>query len=358
MQIKFVAIAISASIMIFPNPASLSAQSVKFNTNVPGKIVYKNTPSWSGFFNTIEPRWKKYYHPLEKAMAKACSIITDAPVINPPRGFNIKPHIGAFSTGLLLYNKHFPAMDVTFSDYSYYTLPNKSKMELSTNWSSGISIFINDPDFLLQQSYSLEDDCDSAGIPVMYYRPKMGRAKNGDWIIYPAKLLDAVHIIKKKGVPLYIAVTKKEYLNLELTLEEHKLNRVKSRLVHDKKEGSQDDVSSDEDYIKRAEREINEYRQALSGWSSDVLNQPAYTSAYYNPYKEGKVINLVPPDYKGALEFVRINKKYFDTTLPKNAPQLILIGADYHLSVTAYMREKVKTWFNEIDYAKLHQLIR
>lgn len=345
--------------------AQYVVQAGVFNTNVPGKIEFRDTPSWSGLFTGKHEKGEKAFRSMEKSMAEICSVVTEVPVMNPPMGFNVKPYVSSFLVPQKYYDTLVPLMDVTFCDYPFFTLKGKHKMEQSDHWSSSMVVFENDPQWLIDENNDIEANCDSVGIPAFYYRPQMNKDKNDDWIIKPEKVIAVIHVIKKKGVPLYTPVTKEEYLDYKLKLAQKELVSLKRMLIDERKNSEKnptdqewkDDVHYTEDNITNTIKATREYQQALNSWKEDTLKAPAYTSVYYNPKKNGSYIDLVSPSYKGAVEFVRLNSRYFDKSLPADAPQLIMIGANYDLSATPQMKYEVKKWFDQIDYAKLQHMI-
>jgi hypothetical protein len=352
--------------------AQYVAQNAIYNTNIPGKIEFQDTPSWSGLFHTITPAGKKYFKPLEKNMATICSVVTDVPAMKPPKGFNVKPYISSAYNKQATNNKYtqyydpVALMNVTFCNYAFYTLNQTRKMVQSTTWTSSIAISENDPEWLIHEDNNLDENCDSVGIPHFYYHPAMHKDKNGDWVIKSSHNLSEIRIIKKKGVPLYTPVTQKEYLEYKLKLYQKQLTGLKKDLIYNKKNSAEhpkdqvlkDDIHYTEDNITTTEKGIREYEKALSTWTADKFNEPAFISEYYYNPSHGSFIDLVPPDYKGAQELVRLNKNYFDRSLPAGTPQLIMIGADYNISATPNMKQEVKSWFNEINYEKLQSMIR
>jgi hypothetical protein len=362
-------------ILIFTaNIQSSPAQDINAE-NTPGKIAFQETPdpSWQKLFNVQSSVGRSnYYKPMEKYVAEVCNIVTDVPTVKPPRGFTIKPYISGSSKEFdrLFPDRVLPYMNVTFCDYPFFTDKQTHQIKPSGEWGTSIRVFVNDPEWLLETDYNVLNHCDSLGIPYFYYRPGTYTDKNGYWVMKPSKGLTEIRIIKKKNVPLYIPLTQKEYLEYKLKLHQRSLASDKKMLaVSEKKLQNlqypendpvfKQDIKDENQNIEDDIKAIRDYQQALSAWSAEKLNAPAYTSIYYRPKRGQNQIDLVSADYKGARELVRFNRAYFDKTLPKGIPQLIMIGAqdDPHFSVP-YVTQKVNNWFNQIDYGKLQAMIK
>lgn len=340
--------------------------------NLPGKIWYYNkaNDSWSGLFKTIFSNQRKYFLPMEKNMAKICSIIIAVPDLLPPRGFNVKPYVSSGSNEQSFHHYPVSLMDVTFCNYPLYTDKQTHQIKQSGEWGTGILVFVNDPARLLQEDYTIDNNCDSLGIPYFYYRPQMERDKKGYWVIKPMKVITSIRVIKKKGVSLYIPLTKKEYLEYKLKLTQKGLRDNKNQLALREKMFRNANTSSDKGYWKDAINYANkwvkddltaigEYQNALKTWANSRLTEPAYTSIYYNLENNKSAIDLVAPDYKGATELVRLNMAYFNKSLPKGTPQLILIGIQNDSRFTPPdINQKVNAWFSQIDYQKLQAMIK
>jgi hypothetical protein len=348
---------------------SSTAQNIN-DDNLAGKMQY-GVPGhpWPELFKTFISSHhdnKKYYDVLCHTAEKICATIAQPPVVNPPRGFNINPYAGG-NLLILPFPGGVKGLTVTFCDYPLYIDKNTRQVKQSGTWGSSIRLYVNDPEMLFNYSYRLEDDCDTAGVPEFSFRPAMHRDKDGFWVSEGVKNLQQVRIIKKKGVPLYAPLTQKEFLEFEIKFEQKDLVHCKKELIHDKKMAAKypqdatfkNDVHFSEDNVTNTIKAIRDYQKSLNTMSPAELQQPAYTSHYFITPKGHYIFDLVPPNYKGAVEMVRLNPQYFDKTLPVGATQLIVVATAYSTrSASPDMIQKLKTWFGQINYQQLQALIK
>lgn len=338
--------------------------------HLPGKVQYGDAAHpWPAYFKLFASRNKvkgNFFEPIYKNTAKICSIVTDVPVLKPPRGFNINPD--ALETGLgPAYTIHLPGLIVKFCNYPLYTDKQTHEVKQSESWGSSMQLYLNDPKMLFNYANNIEEDCDSVGIPVFHFKPEMHIDKNGFQVLDGIKTVQEIRVIKKKGVPLYTPLTQKEFLEFEIKREQMQLNQMKLQLVQTRKQSQEnpqnqelkDDVGYVEDNITNTIKGIRNYEKTLNSMSAEQLQAPAYTSVYYTPPVGHYYFDLVSPTYKGATELVRLNKDYFDESLPKSSIQLILVATNYSTrSASPELIQTIKTWFKQIDYEKLQSMIQ
>lgn len=342
--------------------------------NTQGKIEFQETPdpTWSKLFKeSISTSEQKYFRPFEKYMAGILNVVIDVPVLKPPKGFRVEPDVMPNSTIQALYNSPVPPMEVYFPNYEFIIDSKTHQIKKQhTDWGSSIRVFLNYPKGLLIESSEFNDNCNSLRIPVFYYKPKMHKDNNGYWVAEASGILTEIRLIKKKGAPLYIPITQKEYLEYKKALAKkgvlsgkksikkytYKIKHLKSASYRTYYKSI---IKSNKQSIVRYQKAIGIFKQALSTWPKEKLNAPAYLSNYYLPGKNDQPIDLVSAKDKGAHELVRFNQAYFDKTLPKDIPQLILIGYQGGTRFNSpYMAKTVKAWFNQIDYAKLQAMLK
>jgi hypothetical protein len=332
--------------------------------NHPGKITYRNAEEpWPALFKNDHRR--TYHKPILKKVAATCAVISKAPVVNPPKGFNI-----GLSVEPLLgdpYSTSIPHMQIMFANYVYSLNKQSGKIVQARTFGSDLRLTVNNPYILLNQY--LRDDYEKAGVKPFHYKPDMHRDANGFWVVKGIKMIHEARIVKRKDRPLFIPLTQKQYLKFEIKWEQSRLKDAKKTVASEKntirgvtnkseKNSLIKDLASYEEGVTEIEEAIKDYQSEMNIMPAEKLKAPAYISPAILPSKKGHYYSdLVSPSAKKARELVRINPTYMDESLSKNAIQLMVISTYYAGGIRPDIIKKLEIWFNQIDYKKLQAMI-
>lgn len=373
---------ISATIVLGGIKPSLAQNSKA--SNHPGKIMYINSntsqveaPSLLGALKIIS-KGKNIDPLLLKKTILISSVMFDAPAVSPPKGFNIVPDIIQHTGDL--------GIDIRFLNFPFYTDRKTGKVKQLGNWSSDLKLVINDPSVLFNGYfnknvydlyYTKFSDISPYNRfegynPHFYYKPEMHRDANNFLIVEGIKAFNEARVVARKETHLIIPVTQKDFIDFTIKLEQlylkktkNAIAKVKSDIAYQEKRNHKSWVDYDRKKLQENKKHIPDLEKAIEGnrvemkkMSTVQLKAPAYVDFYKDSHSIHPYNALAPASDKDRKELVRVNPAYFDRTLPKGAPQVIIVAYHYNRFEAEDIIKKLKMWYNQIDYKKLQAIIK
>lgn len=310
------------------------AQQAAKAEDVVGKINGRSADGTSWHFEMLNHLYKNkpYYPQMKKTVMDAFYIAIRASVVNPLNGLNVAPSLVAYHK-----NKLSPASNVFSGDMNLmcfnFTKNKNGKPGFHEEEEShgGLNIRIND----LSECYNNQftNQFSEAGIPDFFFLPALKKMSG-------TKLrMGKNTIVLKKNIPVFTPITNREYLQMMIIKCQY-------------------DIKNENYEVSVLKKFLKKYKAALKVMPVTRQKSMAYVAYdFKNPYPE-YYYQLVSKNTKEAKALYRVNPNYYDKTVPKTAPQVIVIS--WHASgfCPAYEKQVLEKWFSQIDYGRLQAMIR
>jgi len=375
-------------ICLFLLPAVIASAQYDYAVNAKGKIEILDNNEWlSKRVDAVKLPVTKKASSLKKCLAEQLHIINHSPVINPPLGFNAKTFF-AVEPG------HGLLVTASISVDFYYLMNDKNTgtIKVSRDGTS-ISLLTNDLVHLCEQQGNFWLDCSKLKIPE-FFETFPVTDSTSDYLELNFGTYGYTHtlppmpvrIVKRNNKPLFIPLTRKEYVQYLVAKKKADVARQQEDLKELRKEieGKKAELndpayqsiketllkvdSSLKSQVEAAQQEIKKQEEQLQHFT-DVLNHmpaaEAQMPARLDENKSSKeniydLTQLVQPGRYEGVQLNKINRDYFDKSPNAPGAQLIIVTTDPDLFSSStdelnYLQKKTLQLFNELDYHQLKE---
>ena len=346
--------------------------------NVTGKITGKNEDgSWHfEARDNLQANEKQYYAGMKQQLLRIFSVATQVPVLDPPKGFDVDPSLAVYCDLDPVFSLHDSRGDagrdpiqgvISMPGFNYYRNQYSHKIKKHEESHGGLDLYVNDVSKILYDKF--KNECSDAGVPLFFFLPDITSKSTGKIIIG-----DRVIILKEKGRPVFTPLTKQGIMQFMIRKMKHDLPGLeddvrenKDNLVGYLKMAKQyqdsktealyrKNIVAAENKVDSANRMILNYQNSLAKMARLERQAPVYVVRDFND-PDFDYYKLSASSAKGAKELYTFNPNYYSPALPRSAIQLIVVG--YHASnfCPSFMKERLRDWFQQINYSRLTEVI-
>jgi len=225
-----------------------------------------------------------------------------------------------------------------------------------------LSIYTNDLSMLLFNTDEWYDLTKKAKVPQFFNRfPITDSTENYMEVKANGKIF---RILQLNNKPLFVPVTRKEYLQFLVSREEILLgesekivvdNRERAKTSKAQKDGYEkiyaSNITTWQENVDQAKEKLRQYKETIAG----LTPEQASSGAYVNPDKAGDYeAKLAPVGRKDGKALYKINPDYYDKSKSTSAAQVVVVTYWYHTQFCPqWMQSFTKELFTEIDYSAL-----
>jgi hypothetical protein len=160
-------------------------------------------------------------------------------------------------------------------------------------------------------------------------------------------------VITKTQRPLWIAVTREEFVRNEVQKAQQSLDNMRSNVNRSK-------GKSDEAYLQSRVPLLEQNLQKLEQKLSTLADPSA--PAFCCTHKSGQLSQLAEPNEQAIQPVVRLNKDFFDSALSPGAAQVITVDTPITIDLTLGKGHKdrplIEDIINKLDWQGLAALVR
>jgi len=329
---------------------------------------------------------------LKKSAAAQLKIFFSHPLLNPPRGFNVKTSFGVANDPFAKLVS-FPACGFNFTFY-YLDKDAKTGNIQESMDGTGIGITTNDENHFFRQVGNFWEDCSHAKFPLFFEQPPVSDS-TADYIElnfrnygYPAIAPDKpFRIIKRNDKPLFVPLTRKEFVQFLIAQKKYQIGEDKKTIKDLEKNSKQSQetvkdppsyltaevlktlsdglvtmqkqIGSMKEGIVAKEEKIREYQTVINEMTPADAASPARIDYDKKITDLDKLKRLVSPGRMEGVGLYKINPGYYDHSLRASGAQLIFVY--YNIPNTSifektkfnYLEKKTMDIFNQTDYHAL-----
>lgn len=223
--------------------------------------------------------------------------------------------------------------------------PNGSNCRIDIGEGPSLGVNVNTPVAALFRPRPFENT-EATPENRWYFAPK----KIGDVAGFPLYENGRV-VITKTQRPLWIAVTREEFVRNEV-------QKARQYLDHTRSSASQNKSNAAylQSFIQRSEQNLQKLEQKLSTLSD--RSAPAYCCTH----KGGQLSELAEPNEQAIQPVVRLNKDFFDSALSPGTAQVITVDTPITIDLTLGKGHKdrplIEDIINKLDWQGLAALVR
>jgi hypothetical protein len=334
---------------------------------------------------------------LKKCVASQLKIFFSDPLLNPPKGFEVKTDFG-ISKDPFAKNILFPACSFLFNFYYLNKDDQTGATKVSMDGTS-IGMETNAEDHFFRQVGNFWEDCSKTNFLLFFEHPPITEStadyieldfkKYGFAAIAPKK---PFRIVKRNDKPLFTPLSRKEFLqfliaqkkyqiredeqnipDLQKSIKESQetLKNPPSYLTEDVKKALangvvtiQKNIGEVKEKIKEKRQKIKEYESMITAMSAEEAASPARLDENKSTPDFDDLKRLVPFGRMEGVGLYKINPNYYDRS--PGAPGAQLIFVYYHLPQLGgientelnYLEKKTVNIFNGINYHQLKESMK
>jgi hypothetical protein len=355
-----------------------------------GKVSGNETSEYFKRIDAVKNFDKTKVAFLKKCLAAQLKIFYSEPLLNPPRGFNART---SFSISSDPFEKtiSFPACGFHFDFYYLEKEGKTGGVKVSMDGTS-IGMETNSAQHFFRQVGNFWKDCFDVKFPLFFEQLPITDS-TADYIQFDFRNYGYAHIapnepfriIKRNSQPLFIPLSRKEFLQFLIAKKEYRIQEDKKSIADLQKniKGGQETLKNAPSYLNestkkaladgnetmgknivRTQEEIKNFQTKIQEYETMITAMSPHEAASPARIDENKKIpdfdelkRLVPLDGREGVCLYKINPGYYDRSAP--AAQLITIYYSlpsptvFEKTQLNYLEKKTLDIFNHLDYQAL-----
>ncbi len=305
---------------------------------------------------------KKLFNPMKAEMLNILSVLKQTKAVNPPIGFDIDSFISIYNNSNNNSKTGPVKALIQLSCFNYYKVQYSHKIKKSEESHANLNLTANDITPLCGKTF--KQDCADTKTERFFFAFPIDRTNP---VYFKIK---RYRVIKRSRTPLFIPLTKKEYLKF-LVKKEKLIKKACRENINDLNELKNlkspeigKSISQNKKAIEKIDNLINQYNLQLASMTKAEQNLRAYVEDYLTDNKlSGDQVNYEYPyqlvskgNAKGKALW-KINPDYINTSLPMTKVQVLIIDEHASNFCPPFLKQRLDSWFNQIDYKKLNELV-